>query len=419
MGNYTHSFKIKAFSFVELAMVIAIMAIIVAVVFPVYNNIMEDAKNAKLIHDLSKITRLIKNFYLDTGRWPIEINDMGYKYLPESLRIDPWYNHYTLWNYYVVSYRNDGGNIRKKKLFRSSRLIVLASRGSTNGIWESIDGGLNFRLLYNTGGNVPSEVYEFKLFNINGNLIFKLGSNIVAYNIENNTIKEFTSSTGSNLDYYIIAPHNLWFLDSSYNLYFCDSISSFRAVKVMNVGSYSKAPNNYVLGYIIANNHVFKANSGEYLGDFSLSGNRFYISRVGILRTAGSNIQKLNENYDPLDDANWQFYSSPSSTDIKWLWIIENTWIVILTNYQHYISYDYGKNWVSFDPANGPTSDGYITSLSSNGYEIWATNSKNKLFYSPDCGKSWRYWAEPYSSSEPFNSGNNPDKFYSVYFLDK
>ncbi|NTW06936.1 MAG: prepilin-type N-terminal cleavage/methylation domain-containing protein [Syntrophaceae bacterium] len=104
----------RGFTLVELLAVIAIMAILVAIGIPAYNDYVNKARVARAVSDIKMLEREIISYKVDNGTFPDSLNDIGYGSLQ-----DPWNNPY---NYLNIE---DGGVKGKGKLRRDRFLNPL------------------------------------------------------------------------------------------------------------------------------------------------------------------------------------------------------------------------------------------------------------------------------------------------------
>ena len=63
------------YTLVEVAAVIAVTAILIAVLFPVIKDKIEDAKKTRTLKDAQMLAVSIEQLYLDTGYWPLNDQD--------------------------------------------------------------------------------------------------------------------------------------------------------------------------------------------------------------------------------------------------------------------------------------------------------------------------------------------------------
>ena len=81
--------RIRAFTLVELLVVLAILALLLTLAVPKYFNSIERAKEATLKQDLSTLRESIDKFYADTGQYPKTLDDLVEKKYLRQLPLDP------------------------------------------------------------------------------------------------------------------------------------------------------------------------------------------------------------------------------------------------------------------------------------------------------------------------------------------
>lgn len=97
--------KSKAFTLVELMVVILIIAVLAAMIVPKLISRTEDAKDAKAVSDLRTLSKMLDTFRLDTGVYPTSEEGLealrnsdiqGWKgpYLEKDVPTDPWNNEF-------------------------------------------------------------------------------------------------------------------------------------------------------------------------------------------------------------------------------------------------------------------------------------------------------------------------------------
>lgn len=119
-----HNIK-KAFTLVELLVVILILAILAAMIVPRIIHKADDAKRAKAASDIAALRTALTNFKLDTGRYPTteeglialeeqpgDVNNWKGPYTEKAIPPDPWFNEYVYdsdgQNFTLTSYGADG-----------------------------------------------------------------------------------------------------------------------------------------------------------------------------------------------------------------------------------------------------------------------------------------------------------------------
>jgi general secretion pathway protein G len=75
----------RAFTLVELLIIVAILGTLSAIAVPVYSNYVIDSKNAAAIVDVRRLESEIEKFRVQNGRFPNSLAETG---LPTQL--DPW-----------------------------------------------------------------------------------------------------------------------------------------------------------------------------------------------------------------------------------------------------------------------------------------------------------------------------------------
>jgi general secretion pathway protein G len=77
------------FTFIELMIVLSILALLVSIALPTYFNGLQLSKEAILRKDLSVMRESIDHYYNDRGIYPQNLNDLvAYKYIQE-IPVDP------------------------------------------------------------------------------------------------------------------------------------------------------------------------------------------------------------------------------------------------------------------------------------------------------------------------------------------
>ena len=66
-----------AFTLIELLVVIAIIAVLLGLVFPVFQGVLERAKKVQAKNDLTQIVTAVNAFYTEYGRYPIPAGGSG------------------------------------------------------------------------------------------------------------------------------------------------------------------------------------------------------------------------------------------------------------------------------------------------------------------------------------------------------
>lgn len=68
---------VRAFTLVELLVVIVILAVVAAIAIPKINNGSAKSKEAQLASNLKLVRQSIQNFYVDTGAYPMSLSDLA------------------------------------------------------------------------------------------------------------------------------------------------------------------------------------------------------------------------------------------------------------------------------------------------------------------------------------------------------
>jgi general secretion pathway protein G len=105
--QYRISGRSRAFTLVELMVVILILAILAALIVPRVIGRQDDAKRAKAATDISRLANALQAFRLDTDRYPTseegldalrqapsDVNNWKGPYIERALPTDPWGNEY-------------------------------------------------------------------------------------------------------------------------------------------------------------------------------------------------------------------------------------------------------------------------------------------------------------------------------------
>jgi general secretion pathway protein G len=83
------SIKVKAFTLVELLVVLAILALLLTLAVPRYFNSVERAKEAALQQSLNTVRENIDKFYADKGRYPESLEDLIEQKYIRKMPVDP------------------------------------------------------------------------------------------------------------------------------------------------------------------------------------------------------------------------------------------------------------------------------------------------------------------------------------------
>ncbi|MFK8049847.1 MAG: type IV pilin protein [Halioglobus sp.] len=96
-----------AFSIIELMVVIAIVGVLLGVAVPAYQEYIEKNKNYETIADLTAIAVEIESYFIENGRLPISLVQIG-----RDKSVDQWGNPY---EYLNISAAKGNGTLRKDK----------------------------------------------------------------------------------------------------------------------------------------------------------------------------------------------------------------------------------------------------------------------------------------------------------------
>lgn len=77
------------FTFIELLVVMAIIATLLSIAAPRYFNSVDKAKEAVLRQDLGILRDAIDQFYSDTGKYPINLEELVERSYLRSIPVDP------------------------------------------------------------------------------------------------------------------------------------------------------------------------------------------------------------------------------------------------------------------------------------------------------------------------------------------
>ena len=113
-GVFAHR---KAFTLVEVLLIVAIIGTLLALVIPSYTNLLEKSRTNQAITDIVKISQKLDEFLADHGTLPETLNELIQHTKPLNL-IDPWGNPYE----YLVILGQDKSDIQGK--WRKDRFMV-------------------------------------------------------------------------------------------------------------------------------------------------------------------------------------------------------------------------------------------------------------------------------------------------------
>ncbi|NIM89948.1 MAG: prepilin-type N-terminal cleavage/methylation domain-containing protein [Candidatus Aminicenantes bacterium] len=103
-SNRKGDFLQKAFTLVELLLVIGIIAALFGIGIPVYLNQLTRAKNTKAISDIYSMSQQIEEFNMTNGDYPQNLAAIGREKIT-----DPWGNPYAYLKMYFASEKKGGG----------------------------------------------------------------------------------------------------------------------------------------------------------------------------------------------------------------------------------------------------------------------------------------------------------------------
>lgn len=99
--------KLRAFTLIELLVVILILGVLAALIVPRVVGRGDEAKRAKAASDISTLSGLLQQFYIDTGRFPTteeglsalrtppsDVRNWQGPYTTKPIPLDPWENEY-------------------------------------------------------------------------------------------------------------------------------------------------------------------------------------------------------------------------------------------------------------------------------------------------------------------------------------
>ena len=109
--------KKKAFTLIEVLLVVAIIGTLLALLVPGYTNLLEKSRTNRAIADIVRISRELDDFLMDNGNLPETLNDLIQQSKPLNL-IDPWGNLYA----YLVILGKKKNEIQGK--WRKDRFMV-------------------------------------------------------------------------------------------------------------------------------------------------------------------------------------------------------------------------------------------------------------------------------------------------------
>ncbi len=118
----------RAFTLIEMLVVVLILAILAALIVPRVVNRTGDAKRAKALSDVSVLGGMLANYKIDTDQYPTteqglnslrvqpsDVNNWRGPYSQKDIPADPWQNEYVYespgpngQDYIIASYGADG-----------------------------------------------------------------------------------------------------------------------------------------------------------------------------------------------------------------------------------------------------------------------------------------------------------------------
>ncbi len=87
----------QGFTLIELLVVMAIVATLLSLVAPRYFSSLDKAKEAVLRQDLLIMRNAIDQFYSDTGKYPIDLEELVDKHYLRKVPIDPFTENNQTW----------------------------------------------------------------------------------------------------------------------------------------------------------------------------------------------------------------------------------------------------------------------------------------------------------------------------------
>ncbi len=109
--------SIRAFTLVEVLLIVAIIGTLLALVIPSYTNLLEKSRANRAISDIAKISQKLDEFLTDHGALPETLNELLQHTKPLNLT-DPWGNPYE----YLVILGQDKSDIQG--IWRKDRFMV-------------------------------------------------------------------------------------------------------------------------------------------------------------------------------------------------------------------------------------------------------------------------------------------------------
>jgi len=107
----------KAFTLIEVLLIVAIIGTLLALMVPSYTNLLEKARTNRAITDIVKISRELDDFLTDNGSLPETLEELNQNSKPLNLT-DPWGNPYE----YLVILGKKKNEIQGK--WRKDRFLI-------------------------------------------------------------------------------------------------------------------------------------------------------------------------------------------------------------------------------------------------------------------------------------------------------
>ncbi len=115
----------KAFTLVELMLVVAVVAVMASIGFPLYTDHINNLKNTEAITEIKEIEIYLQRFYTENGRFPDNLNG-----LEARLQTDPWDVPYGYLNIENATKKGKGKQRKDKNLVPINSDYDLYSSGS-------------------------------------------------------------------------------------------------------------------------------------------------------------------------------------------------------------------------------------------------------------------------------------------------
>ncbi|MDD2716686.1 MAG: type II secretion system protein [Candidatus Wallbacteria bacterium] len=434
----------KAFSFIELVMVMVIISIITAGLIASFEIMFDHARHSRAKAELSRIADLIRDYHNHMDKWPLELTDLPLESLSSTQRFDPWGVPYTILNYKVASvlYAKDGTIqlLNEREQFRFSRLYAFGQNGrGYAGVWLSSTGGESFSLLIDTA-SLPEPMTNPGFFNnlqypqLNAGRIFIVneGDNrLFSFSPENNDLRY----SGLMLQSCLISRGIAWFMDSSSRLFFTtDGAVTYQMYK--DYGSSPSAPvlyqdacfNNYML-WETDTLEIHSLTTGNRLEQY-FPGNfqHFLQGSTEIYGYGSSGLYHLEKNaarnsYIPFGREGINDWKQIQSGSISKAWLFEDLIIVQGSSGEHQYFDNADQQWKDLAELwpGGPSTYGKIVCIYLVGQEYWVTATTGgtsvRLYHSLDSGASWTYCPERHgAASGPFLLGDSDFNTPFIYY---